>query len=217
MKLEHIALSHFVLQAAASVEPVPEKPFINWDILEHPIVESFNWHRPFPDDGTPPMGFETICNVVSTMHAKQYKYREFNEHLKPYAQVLHDFYQRRHYQGHWDGVNEGGDNRDIIMMDWKEVPKLVRGWIEEQQLNGKDQTNRWTWLVLPKVKNDNDVITTTVGAAPLATGSPAEEPTGKREILPKLKDKEKVLFFQAGSSYDILPLFVAHQGKCESK
>ncbi len=215
MKSAYFAVSALLYAAAVAAEEEP-KHFINWDIIEHPIVESFKWQRPFPDDDTPPMGFETKCDVHIKLHAKQYKFREFDEHLKPWAATLREFYDRRPYQGHWDGVNEGGDNRDIIMMEWREVPRLVRDWIEKQQSLGKDQDNRWTYVVLPRPKHTGDTVSASdIIRAPRAAS--AGEPASSATPAPKVKDKDKVLFFQAGATYDILPLWVAHKSKCESK
>jgi hypothetical protein len=192
--------------------------FINWDILEHPIVDTFKWNRPFPDDGTPPMGFETTCNVQHQLWAKQYKFKDFyGADLRPWGDKLTDFYTRRPYPGHWDGVNEGGDDRDLLMMEWKDVPAAVRDWIETQMLNGRTDDKRWTYLVMPKPQNDDEKVSVTVGASAIPTQSPGESMDVQREITPKLKDKDKVLFFIAGAIYDILPLWVAKNAKCESK
>ena len=219
MKPQHLTIAGLLhaiaagLVAAAEEEQEP-KHFINWDMIEHPIVETFKWERPFPDEYTSPMGFVTTCDVHIKLHAKQYKFREFEQHLKPWAAALRSFYDSRPYAGHWDGVNEGGENRDVIMMEWREVPKNVRDWIEEQQRTGKADNKHWTYLVFPKPKHKGDIISETIAPAPTpAPGEPAHSAAPAHHY----KDKEKVVFFQAGQIYDILPLWVAHRSKCASK
>lgn len=213
MKSAYFVLSSLVALAAAYSED-NEPHFINWDALEHPIVESFRWARPFPDDGTPPMGFVVRCEVKASLQAKQYKFREISSELAPWAGALRDFYTERPYAGHWDGVNEGGDNRDLIMMEWKDVPKLVREWIEEQHRLGRDKDNRWSFAIFQKPKKKDDIVTETLRAIP--TAAPGEDPASVREAA-KVKDKDKVVFFVAGAIYEILPLWVAKGSKCESK
>jgi len=218
MKLQHVGLAS-ALAAGAAAQHDDGRHFINWDVIEHPVVESFKWTRPFPDDHTSPMGFESRCNVLHQFHAKQFKYREFHgPELQRWGDLLTDFYTRKPYPGHWDGVNEGGDNRDLMMMEWKDVPKAVQHWIEEQMLTGKADDNRWSWLIAAKhPAKGEDKVTQTVGPSAEPTMSPGENLDGhKREMVPKLKDKEKVLFFVAGAMYDILPLWVAKYSKCES-
>ena len=221
MKLQHSGLAAAAfLAAGAAAQHDDGKHFINWDMVEHPIAESFKWQRPFPDDHETPMGFESHCNVLHQFHAKQFKFHEFHgPELRKWGDMLTDFYTRMPYPGHWDGVNEGGDNRDLMMMDWKDVPKHVQKWIEEQLLSGKAEDNRWSYLIAPKNPDKGEEkVTKSIALAAEPTMSPGENMEGqKRELVPKLKDKEKVLFFIAGAIYDILPLWVAKHAKCESE
>ncbi|OAA56237.1 hypothetical protein SPI_07848 [Niveomyces insectorum RCEF 264] len=219
-----------LLQHAASPVAAYEKggkTFINWDAHEYPIVPHWNWHRPFPDNGDPPMGFETKCNVHKKFHAKNYKLgdlRRGEEHeLYPFSDAIEKDIAGRQYPGSWDGVDHGGLQRDILMMNWRDLPVHVRQWIETNEMRKPDTadvpaasggTNRRPWRFMVFQKKPRKVAVTATETAPLRA-EPTEGVSPSEWALPKVADRDKVVFFAPGQLYPILPLWNAKGGKCE--
>ncbi|CAK7215538.1 hypothetical protein SBRCBS47491_002515 [Sporothrix bragantina] len=197
------------------------KHFINWDAHEFPIVSHWNWHRPFPDHGEPPMGFETKCNVVKKFHARNYRLGDLRtgnpDHaVYPFAAGIEKYIAGRMYPGSWDGVDHGGMQRDILMMDWRELPVYVRQWIENEEMKRPDREDGRTWrfMVFQK-KLKKEVATATEPPTPLRA-VPTEGAEVSTWKLPEVADRDKVVFFAPGQLYPILPLFNAKGGgKCE--
>ncbi len=197
--------------------------FINWDMHEHPIVDSFQWVRPFPDledDDLPPGGFEVPCKVTRTFKAKQFKLVDLAADppagLKPWATAIEDFITRRPYPGSWDGVDHGGKQRDYMVMDWLDLPIHLRNWIETQQR--EDTKQQWLYGVFEKNRKDGQPVTETVKPTPTATpteSSPGE--TASAEPVRVVPDKNKFVVFPAAAIYDVMPLWLAKWSKCECK
>ncbi|CAK7203978.1 hypothetical protein SEUCBS139899_006728 [Sporothrix eucalyptigena] len=193
------------------------KHFINWDAHEFPIVDHWNWHRPFPDHGEPPMGFETKCNVVKKFHARNYRLgdlRNGEDHpLYPFSDAIQRHIAGRTYPGSWDGVDHGGMQRDLLMMDWRELPVYVRQWIEREEMKrpDRDDGRQWRFMVFQKKPKKSGATAT----APLKA-IPTEGADVSTWTLPEVSDRDKVVFFAPGQLYPILPLFNAKGGgKCE--
>ncbi|KAL2155675.1 hypothetical protein VTH82DRAFT_417 [Thermothelomyces myriococcoides] len=153
---------------------------INWDIFEYGVVPSFKWSRPFPDDGTDPMGFTVHCRHSKTFHAKMYKLKDLSEEpptgLAPWKVGIEDFLRKRDYVGSWDGVDHKGQDREIVVMEWVDVPWEVKGWIEEQQRD-PNQTNEKKWLfgVFEKPRSPGEKVFRTAPLKPLPTGSTSSD------------------------------------------
>lgn len=202
---------------------------INWDIYEHGVVPTFKWSRPFPDDGSDPGGFHVNCKAKKTFHAKMYKLFDLPAQppggLAPWHDAIEDFMGHSDFMGSWDGVDHKGQEREIVVMEWKDVPLPVRQWIEEQQADPSEGNKRkWYFGVFEKPKEPGERIFGTVKpkiAAPAATESPQEgqaHPTHDAQPVKDLKDEDKILVFPAGAIYEILPLWVAQgSGACERK
>ncbi|KAK0704516.1 hypothetical protein B0H67DRAFT_544912 [Lasiosphaeris hirsuta] len=203
------ALSLPVLAAAA-------RAAINWDVFEHGVVDSFRWSRPFPDDGTDPGGFHVNCKAEGRFYAKMYKLSDLWEEppagLAPWHDVIEDFLGHREYIGSWDGVDHKGQDREIVVMEYVDVPDPVKHWIEEQQLEDRDAPNsgKWLFAVLEKPKQEGQKIMSTV--APKPTAVPSEHDTEQVAVIP---DKDKILVFPAGSVYENMPLWVSKGSRCE--
>lgn len=160
----------------------------NWDLHYHGMVDDFKWQRPFPDDGTPLNGFDVPCEAIQDFHARQYKLSDMHvkppQGLSPWSQALNYLMHSRAYPGSWDGANLKGDNRDVILFEYKDVPPPVREWLDKEFHDEAESKRRFMGLYdKPDKKNDDD----------------------------------KVLLIAPGELYDILPLWVAHGSKCESK
>lgn len=211
---------------------------INWDVFEYGVVPTFKWSRPFPDDGTDPGGFHVNCKAEATFHAKLYKLKDLAENpptgLAPWRDPIELFLSKRDYMGSWDGVDHKGQDREVVMMEWVDVPPMVRQWIEQQQADERETNDRkWMFAVFEKPKNEGDKIYGTV--KPKVTASPAataateagqqqeqapgqmQEKPSQAENVPDIPDKDKIVVFPAGAIYEILPLWVTKGSKCERK
>ncbi|KAK3334284.1 hypothetical protein B0H65DRAFT_561717 [Neurospora tetraspora] len=180
---------------------------INWDIYEYGVVDTFKWSRPFPDDGTDPGGFDVNCRAEGTFHAKTYKLSDLPAEppggLSPWHDAIEDFLGRRSYMGSWDGVDHKGHDREIVVMEYADVPGPVRDWIEDQQRDTSETNDsKWMFAVFRKPENETD--------KPAPTGEAADA-----HKAPPIPAKDKIVVFPAGAVYEILPLWVSKGSKCE--
>ena len=187
----------------------------NWDIIDHGVVESFKWSRPFPDDGTDPGGFHLNCREKRTLHAKLYKLSDLAQDpptgLRPWQVAIEDFLSHRDYPGTFDGVDHKGQDREVVFMEYVDVPAPVRHWIEQQQLDERESNDKkWLYGVFEKPKKEGDQITTTAPPHGQATAAAGGE-------IRDIPDKDKILVFPAAAIYEIAPLWVAHGSNCDRK
>lgn len=195
---------------------------INWDIFEYGVVPSFHWSRPFPDDGTDPGGFHVHCKNSATFHAKMYKLSDLPHDpptgLAPWHDGIEDFLGRMDFPGSWDGVDHKGQDREVVVMEWKDVPEPVRDWI------------KGTWVDEKPAETSSQVETTT---GPKETKKPSmkrwyfgvfEKPKAEGEKVHRwvefgegknVDEGNLMVVFAAGSVYEILPLWVARGSSCE--
>jgi len=187
---------------------------INWDIFEHGVVDTFKWSAPFPDDGTDPNGFHVQCRAEREFHAKMYRLKDLTVQqseggLAPWQAAIGDFLNKRDYMGSWDGVDHKGDEREIVVMEYKDVPLNVRRWIEEQQRDEEsEKKNQYKWMfgVFQKPKEEGEYVRGTV-----------KPPPGDGNVPVVIPDQDKILVFPAGAIYENLPLWVASGSPCERK
>ncbi|KAK4164058.1 hypothetical protein QBC43DRAFT_263142 [Cladorrhinum sp. PSN259] len=189
---------------------------INWDIFEHGVVPTFKWSRPFPDDGSDPGGFNVNCKASKTFHAKMYKLFDLPAAppagLAPWHDAIEDWMgQLPAYMGSWDGVDHKDQNRELVMMEYKDVPKEVRAWIEEQQADPDPKNKKkFYYGVFEKPKQEGERIFGTVKPKPTEADHAAQQPV--REI----RDEDKIVVFPGAAVYEIMPLWVAAgSGSCE--
>jgi len=170
------------------------------------VVESFQWQDPFGAHTTP-LGFEATCESKKTYRASQHLIADLEEQppmgLAPWSDGIFYFFGGRPYPGTWDGVDNKGESREIMKMEYADVPRAVRAWIEEQKKGDSESVTKFKFAVFEKPKKEGDRIAGT--AKPKKEG---EEP---------VKDEDKVLMFAPGAIYDILPLWVADGSDCEGK
>ncbi|KAF2248400.1 hypothetical protein BU26DRAFT_387594, partial [Trematosphaeria pertusa] len=69
------------------------------------------------------------CVSKSTYKAGIYKLGEMYPALKTWAPQLKVFYHKQHYEGTWEGVDHHGTDRELLKMDYEELPFGVREWI----------------------------------------------------------------------------------------
>ncbi|SPO01458.1 uncharacterized protein DNG_04131 [Cephalotrichum gorgonifer] len=172
----------------------------NWDVYRIGTVDNFAWKNTMPADGGSLGGYNS-CETAANFTATQYKvtdiYKPRPEGLAPWATVVNGILMSRFYPGAWQGVNYKGGERDVVMMEYKDVPQAVRVWVEEQLKDEAQRKKRWL-TVLRKSKAVDDMVT-------------GDE---NLEVLPA---EEKVMIFAPGEIYDSLPLWVAQGSKCEAE
>jgi hypothetical protein len=170
-------------------------------IITSQVVESFAWSDPFRALPTP-KGFEARCEAVQSFSATQHSLRDINETppfgLAPWADAIKFFFGGRPFPGSWDGVDNQGVNRDIIMMEYTDVPVALKDWIKKHKEADETDDNRWLFAVYDKPREEGEKI-------------------GRLANLDDGEDKDKVLLFAAGSLYQVLPLLVAEGGACKGK
>ncbi|KAK4154429.1 hypothetical protein C8A00DRAFT_42788 [Chaetomidium leptoderma] len=203
---------------------------INWDIYEYGVVPTFQWSRPFPDDGSDPGGFHINCRHSAAFQAKLYKLKDLPDAppagLAPWHSAIEHFLRQREYVGSWDGVDHKGEDREVVVMEWVDVPVTVREWIEEQQRDERPTNEaRWLFAVFQKPQGDGDKVYGTVRpqpqvtAEPVAAGQEQEQERGDKqgeaEKVPEVADKDKIVVFPAGAIYEIMPLWVSKGSGCE--
>lgn len=148
--------------------PAAVRAGINWDIFEHGVVPSFKWSRPFPDDGSDPGGFHVNCKASKTFHAKMYKLSDLPADppsgLAPWHHAIDEFLAKTpEFMGSWDGVDHKDQDREIVVMEYKDVPASVKHFIEEQQADLTESNKRKWWFgVFEKPKTDGEKIHGTV-------------------------------------------------------
>jgi hypothetical protein len=180
------------------------------------VAETFNWWYPYHTDGEIPNGFNVTCEAIRVYRAKQYHVKELKD--STWAPALNELLGRHEYLGSWSGMDRGGDERDFIIMEYKDVPKAVKEWVREQhQKEMRDETRKdWLFGIFEKPE-------------PASDGKPAKPPkwvdekdatkadtTGDGFVkLPD--DKNKVLMFAPAAIHDILPLWGADGTSCRGR
>ncbi|KAK8023934.1 hypothetical protein PG993_012000 [Apiospora rasikravindrae] len=119
--------------------------------------------------------------------------------LGPYADRLKAFFQGREYPGSWDGLDPHGYDRNVVLMEWDDVPEAVRVWIDEQAKQKKETKKGKKTDEEEKKREDLS------GKGLFAVYRKARAP----------KD-HKVIIFAPGAIYETLPLWVAEDSECES-
>lgn len=208
----------FALILPLTLQVLPALAGFNWDIIHHGVVPSFQWSRPFPSDGTDPGGVTVNCRHSATFNAKMYKLKDLPAlpptGLAPWKRGIEAFLRERDYVGSWDGVDHKGQDREIVVMEWVDVPWEVRMWIEEQQRDQSETNdNKGLFGVFEKPKEEGKRISETV--KPEEPEAPQQ--SGRGEKKAEVSDDDKIVVFPAGAIYEILPLWVAKGSRCERK
>ncbi|KAK0623925.1 hypothetical protein B0T14DRAFT_582950 [Immersiella caudata] len=193
----------------------PSHAGINWDVYEYGVMKSFKWMRSFPDDGTDPGGFHVHCKAAGNFKAKVYRLSDLPADpptgLAPWHDAIEDFLGKTEYPGSWDGVDHKGQDREIVVMEWVDVPEPVKNWIEEQQADERPENKKkWLFGVFEKPKTEGEKIYST--AKPRPTGIVGGQ---DGQQVPVVADKDKIVVFPGAAAYEILPLWVSKGSSCE--
>lgn len=170
----------------------------HWDVYRIGTVDNFPWKNTMPADGGRLNGY-TTCTSQSYFNGTQYKVPDMRaappQGLQPWSAIVNGLFTSRFYPGSWQGVNYKGDQRELVVMEWRDVPQLAREWVEEQLKDEEMRLKRF----LAVVRKSKD-------------GERVDE-----ESFEGIPDSEKLLIVAPGELYNFLPLWVAQNSECEGK
>jgi hypothetical protein len=204
MKFNNAAFAAiYIASAAAAVGPsVPGKQVRLEGKLSK--MEDFKWVDPFSSSKI--RKFTPACEAEKTFHAREYILDDLEVEpplgIEPWAEALKKIFKGRPYPGSWDGWDPHGYDRNLLMMEYSEVPVPVREWIEEQERT--DGEGKGLFAVYEKPKDSQHKIQNIV-KFPTKGMAPALRPL----------DKKKVVLFAPGALYELLPLWVAESSNCK--
>ncbi|RYP11280.1 hypothetical protein DL765_007832 [Monosporascus sp. GIB2] len=167
--------------------------------------EQFPWTNPFGSSEIE--GFSPSCEAKKTFKASEFLLDDLQIApplgLRPYGDALKNILKDRPYPGSWDGVDPHGYDRNLLQMEYSDVPVKVRDWIEQQVKEETDHVG--LYAVFQKQPKGKKATTT---AKP-----PEARKTGEADEA----DKDKVVLFAPGAIYRILPLWAAEGSDCEAE
>ncbi|KAK3381823.1 hypothetical protein B0H63DRAFT_214299 [Podospora didyma] len=204
MKLEAlIAAAAWVSSAAAITGPAIPGGGATRPEGKPAKMENWKWSDPF--SGSRIRKLEAACEAERTFKASEYLLDDLSESpplgLKPFFDALKKVFANREYPGSWDGIDPHGYDRNLLKMEYVDVPIKVREWIEEQERS--DGPGKGLFAVYEKPVSDDDVVRNTV-RIPATPIFAALRPL----------DKKKVVIFAPGALYETLPLWVAEGSDC---
>lgn len=166
------------------------------------LVQGFDWRDPFALDAM--ASFRPTCEARSQFEALEYTLKDLMEPppkgLKPWSKGLKAVFADKEYPGGWLGLDPHLDGRSLLLMNYDQIPLMVRRWIEQQERT--DGKGKALFAVLEKPKTDEDEIEQVVQFP-------------EADKIDRDNDKDKVVIFAPGALYGILPLWTAETSKCE--
>jgi hypothetical protein len=174
-------------------------------VVTHRVIEGWPWRFPFTADGGPPSGFLATCSATKTFQARQHRLSdltlpESKGGLLPYADGIKYFFGGRPFPGGWDGIDMEGSLREMLVMEWIDVPDAVQKWVAwQQEPEQKDKNGRWLFGVFRKPREEGEKVVKTAKAQETPSPDRGEE---------AVANEDKIVLFPPGSLYEILPLWV---------
>lgn len=169
-------------------------------------LEDFKWSDPFASRRM--KKFSPECASERTFTAREYLLDDLQEKLpqglKPWSDALKKLFSGRDYPGSWDGIDPHGYDRNLLMMEYSDMPIAVREWIEDQERT--DGEGKGLFGVYEKPKEGSETIRNVVKFA---------SPEMARGLRPL--DQKRIAIFAPGAVYDILPLWVAESSECKGE
>lgn len=166
-------------------------------------LENWKWTNPFSADDFSAR-FDASCTSEKKFPAREFLLDDLSVPppvgLAPYMDALKKLFGERPYPGSWDGVDPHGYDRNLLQMDYVDVPVAVREWIEEQDRSKGDGHRLFAVYRVPE-EGTKAAETVPIGEAPLTAEDRAE-------------DKGKTVIFAPGAVYENLPLWVAEGSDC---
>ncbi|KAL2127607.1 hypothetical protein VTI74DRAFT_10432 [Chaetomium olivicolor] len=171
-------------------------------------MDAWRWPNPFTSAAYTSKKFVPSCTTAATFSAREFLLDDLSEEpplgLLPYREALKQVFSTREYPGSWDGIDPHGYDRNLLMMEYKDVPLKVREWIEEQERS--DGKGKGLFAVYEKHKDgDEEGVKGTVKV-------PALEESGEEW---RKGDEGRVVVFAPGAVYEVAPLWVAAGSDCE--
>lgn len=164
--------------------------------------ENFTWADPFSS----PMlaNFDASCENERTFTALEYQIHDLKEPepkgLLPYRVAIKKLFTGRNYPGGWNGMDAHGYERNLLRMEYTDVPVKVREWIEEQART--EGPGKGLFGVYDKAKKGQTIT------------SMADLP--EVDYL-RPQDPQRIAIFTPGAIYETLPLWLAEGSDCEGK
>ncbi|KAJ4395870.1 hypothetical protein N0V93_000084 [Gnomoniopsis smithogilvyi] len=180
---------------AATGPPMPESPIP--PKVEPTKLDNFTWRDPF---SSPKIHqFDAACESSRTFAASEFQLHDLSapepQGLLPFRKQLLAVFGSRNYPGGWDGMDAHGYERNLLKMDYKDVPIQVRKWIEEQEKS--EGPGKGLFAVLDKSGKEDTTET--------------KQESDKSPSL----DEDKIVMFAPGAVYETLPLWLAQDSACE--
>jgi len=204
MRLESWISAACLASTVAAVGPtIPGKPARPKGKMEK--LANFKWTNPFRDSQIEK--FDALCSAEKTFKVKEYLLDDLSEApplgLELYQTALKAVFADRQYPGSWDGIDPHGYDRNLLQMEYADVPIKVREWIEEQERSKGEGKGLFAVYQKPA---EGTKAAATVKVPELAI--PAEL---------RALDAKKTVIFAPGAIYSSLPLWVAEGSDCAGK
>jgi hypothetical protein len=186
----------------AAKEPPPARPSGKPEKMS-----DFKWADPFSSQKTE--SFKPSCEAEKAFQASEFLLDDLSAvpplGLSPFSEALKTIFSGRSYPGSWDGIDPHGYDRNLLMMEYADVPVKAREWIEAQDAD--DGEGKGLFAVYDKPADVEQPVKSTVKFS--------KEGGANLGIRPL--DKNRVVLFAPGALYDVLPLWVAETSDCEGK
>ncbi|KAL0930172.1 uncharacterized protein CTRU02_214992 [Colletotrichum truncatum] len=202
MKFESLPLAATLLAGAASAFQIGGKPMPQ---PKTTMADNFPWRDPFTSKTTD--SYSHTCEASKTFAATQYTLHDLFE--KPPTGLFHwgdglkTFFSGREYPGGWAGLDRHMYDRNLLKMEYADLPLRVREWIEEQE-RVEDSKGKGLFAIFDKPTTAEEKITDLVVV-----------PKAPKDVNRDL-DQKRVAIFAPGALYHILPLFVAEGSDCQA-
>lgn len=160
-------------------------------------LENFAWANPF-SPASKLRQFDATCDSTRTFSAAEFQLHDLRQPeptgLKPYNEALKGLFYGREYPGGWEGMDNHGYERNMLKMEYTEVPAKVREWIQEQESAQGPGKGLYAILDKPAKRAEDD-----------------DDDDDEDEA----ESQGKVVIFAPGAIYENLPLWVAEDSGCE--
>ncbi|GKT60886.1 hypothetical protein ColTof4_01005 [Colletotrichum tofieldiae] len=200
MKCASLPLAAALLAGASSAFQVGKPPVPQ---AKTTMADNFPWRDPFTSKTTD--AYASACESSKTFPATQYTLHDLFDKpptgLFQYGDGLKAFFSGREYPGGWAGLDRHMYDRNVLMMEYADVPVRVREWIEEQER--ADGEGKGLFAVFDKPATDEEKVTERVAVPDAAR-------------VDRGLDAKRVAIFAPGALYPVLPLFVADGSDCQA-
>ncbi|KAK1998394.1 hypothetical protein LX36DRAFT_529425, partial [Colletotrichum falcatum] len=186
--------------AAAAAAAAPPK-------AKTTMADNFPWRDPFTAAAA--AAYEAACEATATFPAAQYTLHDLSDGpptgLSQYAGGLRALFSGREYPGGWAGLDRHMHDRNLLVMEYADVPPRARAWIEAQERAGGEGRGLFALFDKP--------ASAAGGGAPAAR--PVVVPPEGEGDVDRALDGGRVAIFAPGALYHVLPLFVADGSDCQ--